>query len=256
MRGGMFLATIGEHLIQHGQVERGEALLREGIEDISRERPDAMPLFLGSLANVHIDRGELNEAGSLLERSLAYHREPPHRQPVALTERLCTAAEIAAERGRPEDAARLVGASLTILERTGMMQHTETDRMLARVHTRLDPMLDSEHQATAMAIGRGMPVPQAIDLALDIARMRAPETAPAGASATTSPDDGLTARQREILTLLAEGKSNAAIADALYISERTVTTHLTRIYDRLGVATRTEAVARAARMGLTATSGT
>ncbi|MBN9623498.1 MAG: response regulator transcription factor [Actinobacteria bacterium] len=45
----------------------------------------------------------------------------------------------------------------------------------------------------------------------------------------------LTARQREVLSLMAEGRSNAAIADQLVISEKAVVKHASQIYDRLGL---------------------
>ncbi len=51
----------------------------------------------------------------------------------------------------------------------------------------------------------------------------------------------LTDREREIMTLLAEGMSNKAIAARLYLSVRTVEGHLTNLYTRLGVHSRTEA---------------
>jgi DNA-binding CsgD family transcriptional regulator len=60
----------------------------------------------------------------------------------------------------------------------------------------------------------------------------------------------LTARQREVVRLLAEGWSNAAIADRLVLSRRTVDAHLRTVYARLGVATRTGAVHEAARLQL------
>jgi DNA-binding CsgD family transcriptional regulator len=70
-------------------------------------------------------------------------------------------------------------------------------------------------------------------------------------AATTSERDGwLTPREREVLALLAEGKSNPAIAEALYISQRTVTTHRSRLYAKLDVSTRAESIAQAMRMGL------
>jgi DNA-binding NarL/FixJ family response regulator len=53
-----------------------------------------------------------------------------------------------------------------------------------------------------------------------------------------------------VLALLATGRSNAEIAEALFVSPRTVTTHVTRIYDKLGVASRAEAVSRTLREGL------
>ena len=60
----------------------------------------------------------------------------------------------------------------------------------------------------------------------------------------------LTARQQEILALLADGMQNKLIADALGISEGTVKQHLKSIYKRLQVQNRTQAVRAAQRMGL------
>jgi ATP/maltotriose-dependent transcriptional regulator MalT len=52
--------------------------------------------------------------------------------------------------------------------------------------------------------------------------------------------DGLTAREREVAGLVAHGSSNADIARALTMSQATVKTHLTKIYAKLGVRTRTQ----------------
>lgn len=58
-------------------------------------------------------------------------------------------------------------------------------------------------------------------------------------------DLGLSSRQTEVLALLARGRSNAEIAQALHVSPHTVKKHLEHIYDRLGVRSRAAAVARA-----------
>ena len=55
----------------------------------------------------------------------------------------------------------------------------------------------------------------------------------------------LTKREREILMLMADGEENMAIADRLYISERTVRNYVSQIYQKLGVHSRTQAVVRA-----------
>lgn len=60
----------------------------------------------------------------------------------------------------------------------------------------------------------------------------------------------LTAREREVLSLVAEGLSNAAIAAQLYIGESTVKTHLVHVFEKLGVGDRTLAVMRAMELGL------
>jgi DNA-binding NarL/FixJ family response regulator len=63
-------------------------------------------------------------------------------------------------------------------------------------------------------------------------------------------EDDLTPRELEILTLLAEGKSNKLIARELNISEGTVKTHVKNILEKLDATSRTEALSLAARRGL------
>ena len=66
-----------------------------------------------------------------------------------------------------------------------------------------------------------------------------------------SSDDGLlTKRERDVLRLAACGMSNARIADRLSVSIRTVQAHLTHIFDKLGVGSRTQAVIAGLRRGL------
>jgi DNA-binding NarL/FixJ family response regulator len=62
--------------------------------------------------------------------------------------------------------------------------------------------------------------------------------------------ESFTPREREVLSLLARGLSNRDIADALEISAHTAKFHVNSILQKLGVERRTEAVVRAARMGL------
>jgi DNA-binding NarL/FixJ family response regulator len=60
----------------------------------------------------------------------------------------------------------------------------------------------------------------------------------------------LTAKEREVLARLAEGRSNAAIAAALHVTPATVKTHLAHIYEKLGAGDRNEALVRAVALGL------
>ena len=65
--------------------------------------------------------------------------------------------------------------------------------------------------------------------------------------------DGLTEREVEVLLLVAEGKTNRAIGESLFISENTVTRHITNIFSKIGVENRAEATAYAYRVGLVIT---
>ena len=63
-------------------------------------------------------------------------------------------------------------------------------------------------------------------------------------------DSGLSPRERQILTLLAEGRTQRQIAEELVISSKTVATHIQHVLSKLGVNTRAQAVAMAFRKGL------
>lgn len=83
-----------------------------------------------------------------------------------------------------------------------------------------------------------------------------PGTVPQAPLADFSRDDdqvaalGVTPRELEILGLLAEGLSNREIAERLYVSENTVKTHASRLFDKLEVRRRTQAVQRGQQLRL------
>jgi DNA-binding NarL/FixJ family response regulator len=62
--------------------------------------------------------------------------------------------------------------------------------------------------------------------------------------------DALTDREREVLGLLVDARTNRQIANQLYISEKTVSVHVSNILAKLGVSGRVEAAAVAHRLGL------
>ena len=73
---------------------------------------------------------------------------------------------------------------------------------------------------------------------------------PDDSASTAAKSAGLTARELSILTALAQGKSNSAIAKELWVAPQTVKFHLTNIYRKLNVANRTEAARYAYQQGL------
>jgi len=69
-------------------------------------------------------------------------------------------------------------------------------------------------------------------------------------SAALDPYETLTAREREVLHLAAEGHTNAEIADRLFISRRTVETHRANLMRKLGLRTQTDLISYALRRGI------
>ena len=69
-------------------------------------------------------------------------------------------------------------------------------------------------------------------------------------AATTTADEVLTGREREVLGLVAEGLTNREIGRRLFISEKTASVHLSNLMAKLNVSSRTEAVTVAHRRGL------
>jgi len=63
-------------------------------------------------------------------------------------------------------------------------------------------------------------------------------------------DLGITCRELEVLELIAQGMSNREIAEKLYVSENTVKTHSSRVFDKLGAKRRTQAVQLGKELGL------
>jgi DNA-binding CsgD family transcriptional regulator len=77
------------------------------------------------------------------------------------------------------------------------------------------------------------------------------------AAASAAQDEfGLTAREREVLALLPDRRTNQDIADQLYISKKTASVHVSNILRKLGVANRGEAAALDYRRGITSPVGT
>jgi len=108
-------------------------------------------------------------------------------------------------------------------------------------------------QATARGLGAA-PLLGEVELLARRARIALAPEPVAGGDATkpAAPGDelGLTPREKEVLALVADGRTNRQIADALFISDKTASVHVSNILAKLGVANRAEATATVHRLGL------
>jgi len=103
----------------------------------------------------------------------------------------------------------------------------------------------------AAALG-ARPLHEALDALARRARIALEAPTEVGPAARPVEDDpfGLTPREREVLALVADGRTNRQIAERLFISESTAGVHVSNILGKLGVASRGEAAAIAFRLGL------
>jgi len=113
----------------------------------------------------------------------------------------------------------------------------------ARLRARLDPSLEVAGEFATVADAR------ASDLDADAMLVAPVHDSPLEDDAYEEP---LTAREIQVLELLAEGLPNKAIASRLGISDQTVKFHVASLSGKLGAANRTDAVRRAVRRGLIA----
>jgi DNA-binding CsgD family transcriptional regulator len=116
----------------------------------------------------------------------------------------------------------------------------------------IQPVLQAAHRAT-VTLGAG-PLRREIELLAGRGRLGVEQPVDAAAVPDAPPSPaaslGLTHRETEVLALVAAGRTNRQIAQALFITEKTASLHISRILAKLGVAGRGEAAAVAHRLGL------
>jgi DNA-binding NarL/FixJ family response regulator len=105
--------------------------------------------------------------------------------------------------------------------------------------------------AAAVAAARALAVAEALDEALAALEhtLPAPAVAPTSRKPTIDQAFDLSKREREVLALVAEGRSNKAIADELFVSPNTVKTHVASLLHKLHADTRVQLATLAARQG-------
>ena len=225
----------GEHGRAKSLAERGLALCRETGDK------HGTSIALNTLAGVAQAERNYERARDLFEEGLTVSAELGNQADVVHC--LAGLASIAAAEGTIVRAACLWGAAEALFEKIEAVYAYVPDRSLHRSQVTARSLIEEAAWEAAWAEGRTMSPEQAIAYALD--HSATPETA----SPETYPA-GLSAREADVLRLIATGLTNAEVAEKLFLSSRTVEWHLSSIYRKLGLHSRSEATRFAAEHDL------
>jgi len=283
---GMALSGTGIAAMQQGDMERASSLFNEGLK-LLREVDSKWGVgnVLPYLGLISLNKYDYAQATRYFEEALALARELDNKLTIYLSlyslalasraqndheraqelyaeglraaveagDKANTAycleglAELIAERGEPERAARLFGASEALLEAVGAPRyvHAQDRALYERAVEALRSRLNEEAFAAIWSEVRAMTLGQAVEYALSEEEESAPPP-----SAPPKGKAALTAREVEVLGLVAEGLTDPQVAERLYLSPRTVGRHLRSIYNKLGVSSRAAAVKQAVERDL------
>jgi predicted ATPase/DNA-binding CsgD family transcriptional regulator len=226
--------TLCPYLIAAGEIDQAIELGERGLT-LSEARGESYcrGYQLDYLARVYWLRGDREKAEALARQAAVHKHAIDDRN--GLTMVLETLAWMSAERGENEHAAILLGcaqrvrdsSSLTLIE-LYRQQHEQSVALTIRG-------IGQKAFNAAFARGRAMTIDEGVAFA--VANQQAPRSAPAVKAASHTE---LTPRQLEIAQLIAEDLTNRQIADRLFLSERTVETHITNMLNKLGLNSRVQ----------------
>jgi len=218
------------------RVEQALALFQE------MKRQDGTAHSLYALAKVATVQQKYAHSQALYEQGVKVARESGDKLTI-IPGLEGLAAAVAAQRNHVW-AAHLWGAAETPRETIGAplppVERVPYHRAVAAARTQLG----ERALATAWVEGRTMSLEQVFatprQVALPTPTQREQSSSPTPASPPSYPD-GLTAREVEVLRVVAQGLTNEQVAERLVISPRTIDTHLTSIYSKIGVSSRVAA---------------
>jgi non-specific serine/threonine protein kinase len=227
-----------------GDVEFAERLWTEALADQrARSDPWGTSNSLRYLAMTACERNELGPAADLQRESLTLIWRA--RAMDDLADAFSITATIATKRGQFVPAARQFGAAEALREEIGGRAAFPERILFERSESALRLALSEQSLRDAWMAGRVLGPAAAVTEALELLSADA-----VSSSASSAPNQALTARERDVLRLLVMGRTDKEIADSLFISPRTAQGHVARLFDKLGVNTRSAAVAAALQADL------
>jgi ATP/maltotriose-dependent transcriptional regulator MalT len=252
-KGGIASSLFVSGMVQlQGDVATARSLMEESLA-LFKELGDRQNVAqsLGSLAWISLVQGDYATARALLEESLTLARAMGSKWYIAAC--LVGLGAVVAAQGEAVWAARLLSAAQALCEAINGVLPPFMRDMQKRATAEALAQLGEEVFTAAWAEGRTMTPEQALAAQGPVTK---PTTDSAGPSSiprtrkdTTYPG-GLTAREVEVLCLVAQGLTDAEVSKDLVISTSTVNSHLKSIYSKIGVSSRSAATRWAIDHGL------
>lgn len=207
----------------------------------------------GALARVALARGRHGEAIGHLREGLELAARK--HAPLDAITMLDIVAELSAALGASRDGIIAFSAAQSARDRSGAGESESVAAQRAETRVALESATTADVLATASSEGARMGLARALEWSAALLDRLAPlaeraDRPPENARAEDA-DHGLTHREREVLRLLVDGCSDREIADRLFITRKTASTHVSNILGKLGTPSRTSAAMLAVRAGLT-----
>lgn len=267
--------------LHRGEAEKAIALWEESLSRAdAASKPMRKTGLLHNLALAYLLSGQLGKARTTQERALALARQPGNQESLTYTNLLLSeiqlaegnlggayttlaqvasnilhgvdkslavdvalvAGNLAIARGRFEPGARLIGSSEHRRKSMGFADPLVNDVVSRELRARMTAALGDDVTRRLKAEGASLTDDDILGL---IARLE-----PDDVDEPATDRHGLSAREIDVLRLLGGGGTNQEIAEQLFISPRTVQTHVANILSKLGVASRAAAASLAVREGL------
>ncbi|HEX5771811.1 MAG TPA: LuxR C-terminal-related transcriptional regulator [Nocardioidaceae bacterium] len=234
------VVTRARCLADLGRPSEARAVLKG---ELALQQPDnpAYPTLVAVLAETELLAGRAEEAAALLGRDASVWTAPAFPRAAGLLAR--AAGLLAAARGDLEAGCQQLGEALDAFARLELpFEWARTELELSRLLQQHDPEAAAARARSAMTRFETLGARREAAAAAADLRGMGFTPAPGPRRAET-----LSSRERDVLDLLAHGLSNPQIAERLFLSPRTVGHHVSSILHKLGVQSRAEAAAYAAR---------
>lgn len=240
--------ALEDYTLAHDSISEAISLLHEvGSSEL-------LGIAFSGRARLAFLEGQDADAAAFVLQSMEYLADSENRLPIIENAELL--GELCARRQAYALAIELLQGATCLREHVGAMSYAPRREAVAEIEEDARTALDARVYQDAVEAGMRLTDEtlgrRVSTIAREIVGRRQevakpdPDVAPGPVEA----EHNLTPREVEVLTLLAQGSSTAQIAEQLFVSPRTAATHINNILGKLGVNSRTAAVAHAMRIGL------